>query len=857
MGYLKASEAPSGIEMHDSEMRSDNKGLLLPGEVFTPEADATYYARYRYDYDTEWTWDDFCETATVKISNPYFPTPVTLTATIFEDTDALVEPTDSTFGERFFNATATYSRGDGLTYQFTSQRSLVYFIETNPKILLDALDSDDENEAKLDQYMNLKVDVTLANFTLKKDNKIHPICLPFNVSTTAEGPLKGAIIYDIYTASLFGGAYDYTFKHVSFMEAGHPYFYRFADGGDDIVMPEFKDVIITEEFGWAARQSNWRPGDESVELWGTFEAEATSEEVGEQIFVMDGDGITAAPEVLNAFGNYFYIPELYDQEGNRKVRSVSLYFESDDEFVFKKKLAYTWDGNGTEQTPYIIYSANQLNEMREALNGTDAYRLKDCYFRQGRNIVFDKSVVNNFTPITYFNTHYDGNGYVISGLNIDRANGDAGLIEMALGGTVKNVIVANSTFRGNRAAAIAATLQTVTGIENCHVLKDVSIESTYDMAGGIVGYMNFEDTQVTGCSSQAAVTGYNGVGGIAGAVRAGRVSDCFYLGNRLTANGNRQAVVGMSNAAEAVTENLYYTAPTLSDTKATLMPAINADNTDFLNRLHQRDEFVMEHSGLEKQEINYDLALNGREFTATQKAGGTWKSKAYTVSLPFEMTIPYELQDNVKVYKPLEVDAANRVMTFTNEFPILKAGEPYLLVVEKGAVSFSAKNVLVKEVPMEPFAVYNTDASRQMGWWISNFEMLDNEQLVKEGAYVLQKNGTFRRIDRIYASRPYISPFHAYFSTQEPAAQVYKLMFVQTENGEESDEVTDFPADEFDADFDLEEESVGISEIENDRSSDGKYYDLQGRQLSTSNAQPSAPRLQKGIYIENGKKVVK
>ena len=213
------------------------------------------------------------------------------------------------------------------------------------------------------------------------------------------------------------------------------------------------------------------------------------------------------------------------------------------------------------------------------------------------------------------------------------------------------------------------------------------------------------------------------------------------------------------------------------------------------------------------------------------------------------MAIPENQLEEVKVYKLHEVDVNNKVFQFTNEFPILKAGEPYIVVVEKGSLTFTGKDVLVTPTPKEPVAIKNADASKQMGWWCGTFKYLTNEELVDAKAYVIQKNGTFRLYEKLYASRPYVNPFRAYFSALEPIGSVYQMKFIRTENGEESGDVTDFPADEFDFDFDLDDET-GIKAIRqlDYLQFDNSIYDLQGRQLS------SKPN--KGIYIQNGKKII-
>ena len=179
----------------------------------------------------------------------------------------------------------------------------------------------------------------------------------------------------------------------------------------------------------------------------------------------------------------------------------------------------------------------------------------------------------------------------------------------------------------------------------------------------------------------------------------------------------------------------------------------------------------------------------------------------------------------------------------------MKAGEPYILVVCKGSITFNGKNVLVNSEPMKPEIIKNADRSKELGYWRATFKRYDNQELVEQKAYTLQRNGTFHHIDKIYDTNPYAAPFIGYFTALEPIGTSFKMKFIQTENGEETGEETDFPADLFDSDFDLDDET-GIQAIENGQWSmvNGQWYDLQGRQLS---GKPN-----KGIYIQNGKKII-
>lgn len=629
-GYLKA-ELVDGIEMKDTE----EDALIEGGTTMTPDADAHYFARYRYAYDEEWTWNAECTEASVKVTNTLRNDSRTLNATITPDESREpVAPTETTLGESYFTATASFTDTEGVTYQFIGQATLMYQPDTKPVITLSAPSAKETNTEILVSYLGMEADVTINNLTLRKDNKVHPICLPFNVSTTAETPLKGAIIYELSGIQQNNHEYTMTFKHATGgLTAGVPSFYRFASG-TDVQNPVFSNVLIEECNGLIAEKEDdpttWSADDETLELWGTFEPEAIDEVNRELYFLMDED-ISLMPASLSAFGSYFYIATPTDEQGNSTVRRVRLNFEEDAAYCFTEKLAYSWDGDGSKTNPYIISSAEQLNEMQEEMNGTDAAALEGKYFRQGANIAFDKDIPNNYTPVSNFNGHYDGDGYVISGLNISTDANAALFLNVADGSTIKNIILKNSTLTGSTAGSIAYRLNGTANIENCHVLKDVTVTSNNSYAGGIVAYIPPSGTPtIKDCSSHATVTAHQSyAGGIVASVVGGTVDNCVYLGNSITANSSSRAYAVAGNNGGTVT-NCYFTHPDLTDANAALMPRSTADNTNFLTLLKTRDEFMkVGKTELVVSDYNYDITLNGH----TLYKDDTWN----TLCLPFDV----------------------------------------------------------------------------------------------------------------------------------------------------------------------------------------------------------------------------
>ena len=86
-----------------------------------------------------------------------------------------------------------------------------------------------------------------------------------------------------------------------------------------------------------------------------------------------------------------------------------------------------WSGSGdSANDPYIIASVDDLNLLSLRTNGSDNdYSGK--YFKLGANITYTPSTTwndatsteNNFTAISGFNGHFDGDGKTISGLRIN------------------------------------------------------------------------------------------------------------------------------------------------------------------------------------------------------------------------------------------------------------------------------------------------------------------------------------------------------------------------------------------------------------------------------------------------------
>ncbi len=233
MGYLKAASKPVSIEMLDDEFEQ----LVDAGETINPEADVTYYARYRYDYTEEWTWaEDYSEaTVTVtwlkggnKLEN--------LVATIYPD---LQEPTADEEGYCSYTATYAYEKATGVTYNFSDNVNITYL---NTLTLADASD----NEDAINDNSGSKVKtLTLSGRTLFKDGLWNTLCLPFDM--TAEqvtAQLAPTQLKTLSKSSYANGKLTLTFDDATTITAGQPYLIKW-DSGSDMNDPAFTDVTIS------------------------------------------------------------------------------------------------------------------------------------------------------------------------------------------------------------------------------------------------------------------------------------------------------------------------------------------------------------------------------------------------------------------------------------------------------------------------------------------------------------------------------------------------------------------------------------------------------------------------------------
>ncbi len=130
------------------------------------------------------------------------------------------------------------------------------------------------------------------------------------------------------------------------------------------------------------------------------------------------------------------------------------------------------DGS-TADKAYTITTTAGLNLLATLVNDGNDYNGK--YFKLGGNIEYDSSIENNYTAIgtdsNPFEGIFDGNGYTVSGINIQSNESYQGLFGVVeSGGVVRNVVIQGADIRGNN--YVGGVVGKIYGIlENCFVVE--------------------------------------------------------------------------------------------------------------------------------------------------------------------------------------------------------------------------------------------------------------------------------------------------------------------------------------------------------------------------------------------------
>ena len=222
-------------------------------------------------------------------------------------------------------------------------------------------------------------------------------------------------------------------------------------------------------------------------------------------------------------------PEASEPESSKPEESKPETSEPEESKPEKPGNNSLWNGSGTKSDPYMVMNVNDLMNLSKVLNKSG------LYFKQGADI--DCASVGTWPVIgeysNPFKNNYDGNGYKISNLLLNKRVMDeyGGYDEdSALFGAVEDATLQNMNFvnanNGSGTVSDVASLTIyalgTTTIKNCHA--NVNFKRTdngYTVesgAGGLVCAIYFKDKQFTvmeNCTTSGTIQSAN-AGGLVG-----------------------------------------------------------------------------------------------------------------------------------------------------------------------------------------------------------------------------------------------------------------------------------------------------------------------------------------------------
>lgn len=199
-------------------------------------------------------------------------------------------------------------------------------------------------------------------------------------------------------------------------------------------------------------------------------------------------------------------------------------------------------GSGTEEDPYMIESAEQLDKVRDYL---------DAHFRLGANIDLSTySAGEGWLPIATvysspFTGTFDGNGYQITGLKINRSDKDYQSLFGVTSETavIRNVHLAVVEIKGR--GYVGGLVGYSNGMIENSTITGTLIQGEF-CVGGLAGLIRKD---VIGSSAHIDVVGNRQVGGLVGQLDGSRIKitirDSFATGNVTGSIVNVGGLVGM------------------------------------------------------------------------------------------------------------------------------------------------------------------------------------------------------------------------------------------------------------------------------------------------------------------------
>ena len=234
--------------------------------------------------------------------------------------------------------------------------------------------------------------------------------------------------------------------------------------------------------------------------------------------------------------------------------------------VFEWQISrYQFSGNGTEESPYIIASADDLIALQTYVNDPSYNQIYgNAYYIQTVDIdlgdrEWDAIGINEQCA---FNGVYDGQFCTVYGLNAygDKYSGLFGQVGATSGGRnagIYNLIIkyGTSCSASGVTGGTAAILMNGANVDCCSVIGDLTGGSG---VGGLVGVVR-KSASITNSYHNGNLSGNSKVGGIVGYVESGtaKIENCYHTSGLIYATENSGAIVGYSKGTANIINCFY------------------------------------------------------------------------------------------------------------------------------------------------------------------------------------------------------------------------------------------------------------------------------------------------------------
>ena len=221
------------------------------------------------------------------------------------------------------------------------------------------------------------------------------------------------------------------------------------------------------------------------------------------------------------------------------------------------------EGLGTSADPYQIENETQLLLFQSIVNGTNGQTQNPAACAELTKDI-DMSSIANFAPIgtetaSYIGT-FNGNNHSISGLSVSGSD-YVGLFGYVNGATIQSINLCNSQITATNAGGIDTSTGGIVGfatgaakIENCST-NHIKIDAARSRhIGGIIG-RGEASTKISNCTNTSSFGGTYNVGGIAGSLYVGSITNCGNSGDLPAAQASScvGGIVGLTSSGQIST----------------------------------------------------------------------------------------------------------------------------------------------------------------------------------------------------------------------------------------------------------------------------------------------------------------